>query len=185
MTSLILITGMPGVGKTTLVKKLSAELKLKGIHFQGFYTEEVRNSGHERIGFDVISFEGHRGILARDSSMAKPTPAKNKVGKYSVCVEDFEAIANPILCHKTELLVIDEIGKMEMKSNKFENSIKSILESVKAGKMKLIATIPQKATIQVVENMKIVQNSKLFNVTKSNRDQIYDEILSNVVKMLK
>jgi nucleoside-triphosphatase len=146
----------------------------------------MRNSNHERIGFDLITFDGSRGPLARDSSLVKSTSARNKVGKYSVCVEEFEAIAIPILVQQdTELFVIDEIGKMEMKSVKFENSMKSLIESVKAKRIKMVATIPQKATINLVEQMKAIPGAKLFTVTKSNRNDIYEEIFEHVGNMIK
>jgi nucleoside-triphosphatase len=67
MSSFILLTGMPGCGKTTMVKKVVDELKKKQIVkcIQGFYTEECRNTQNERIGFDVVSLDGKRGALAR------------------------------------------------------------------------------------------------------------------------
>ena len=59
----------PGVGKTTLIRKVSAALQENGIDLHGFYTEEVRSSagrgGGPRIGFDVVTFDGKRGPLAR------------------------------------------------------------------------------------------------------------------------
>ena len=62
MSQFILITGMPGVGKTTIIKKLLNELKTK---CKGFYTEEKRNPNNTRIGFNVTTTDGEEGILAR------------------------------------------------------------------------------------------------------------------------
>ncbi len=42
----LLITGLPGIGKTTLIKKLSEELKV--LHPAGFYTEEIREEGQRK-----------------------------------------------------------------------------------------------------------------------------------------
>lgn len=62
---------MPGVGKTTLCKKVYEVLKDKGIKVQGFYTEEVRNSHKgSRVGFDVVTLDGQRGPLARTRGYA-------------------------------------------------------------------------------------------------------------------
>lgn len=60
MSSFLLLTGKPGSGKTTMVQKLISELKM-----QGFYTEEVRNSEGDRVGFDVVTLAGKRTILSR------------------------------------------------------------------------------------------------------------------------
>lgn len=62
----VLLTGFPGVGKTTLCRKVFEVLNGKGIKVQGFYTEEVRNSQKgSRVGFDVVTLDGQRGPLAR------------------------------------------------------------------------------------------------------------------------
>lgn len=69
MASFLLITGMPGCGKTTLVRNLVKELmKTQPVpRMIGFYTEEVKNSRGDRIGFDVVLLDGKRGNLARVS----------------------------------------------------------------------------------------------------------------------
>lgn len=67
MSQFILITGMPGVGKTTIIKKLLNELKTKckDIQCKGFYTEEKRNLNNTRIGFNLTTSDGEEGTLAR------------------------------------------------------------------------------------------------------------------------
>ena len=108
----ILLTGPPGVGKTTLVKKLHKKLLTP---VSGFYTEEIRSSSGLRLGFDIVSLEDEtkRAPLARESSSVLGP----KVGKYTVNLSQFESIAIPCLQkmisegHKT--IIIDEIGTVE------------------------------------------------------------------------
>ena len=72
----ILITGLPGVGKTTIIKKLSEELRK--FHPVGFYTEEIREKGI-RKGFKLIGLDGGEGILSHVDVKSTYT-----VGKYNV-----------------------------------------------------------------------------------------------------
>jgi nucleoside-triphosphatase len=78
----LLITGFPGVGKTTLIKKFSEALKR--LYPVGFYTEEIREGG-ERKGFELISLEGKRGLLSH-----KEISSPYQVGQYKVDIKAFE-----------------------------------------------------------------------------------------------
>ena len=111
----VLLTGNPGVGKTTLVKKVAEKLKSSEnsqMVLQGFFTEEVRDGNGVRSGFDVISIN--------DSTLRKPLASCNvppaikgpKVGKYTVMVPEFESVALKCLENiNCNVLIIDEIGK--------------------------------------------------------------------------
>uniref|UniRef100_A0A336L139 CSON001496 protein n=1 Tax=Culicoides sonorensis TaxID=179676 RepID=A0A336L139_CULSO len=186
----ILITGMPGSGKTTIVKKLVESLKKNDNNekiIAGFYTEEVRSAHtNSRIGFDICDFNGNKKLLARE--LENDTHKMPKVGKYSVHVKEFEKIALHELRKKNEgLLIVDEIGKMELFSQEFTREIQKIIESlVKSEEVRLVATVPvsTRSKIPLVERLKSVPNVKIFNVTKSNRDTLYQDILANVMEIV-
>ncbi len=119
----ILVTGRPGVGKTTLIKKVIKDLKLDA---GGFYTEEVRKGGI-RQGFEIVTLSGKRGTLA---SVNFKSPYR--VGKYGVNLRDLEEVGGGAIeeaIEKNSFLVIDEIGKMELFSEKFISLLKKALES--------------------------------------------------------
>jgi len=98
-----------GVGKTTLIRKICSNLRDKGHLLQGFYTEEVRGEGiSQRIGFDVVTLAGKRGILSRENPEDKLR--RPKVGKYSVFVQNFEDLALPLLVAIRILRQILQIG---------------------------------------------------------------------------
>ncbi|MCX7703488.1 MAG: nucleoside-triphosphatase [Planctomycetota bacterium] len=133
MATRLLVTGRPGCGKTTLVKAL---LKRFPNRFCGFYTEEVRE-GDLRSGFTVADVRGLQRLLFASVSFSK---AKKRVSKYGVDVAAFETVAlkemERSLEEKTPL-VIDEIGKMELFSERFRN----LLEQVFSSPLFVVATV--------------------------------------------
>jgi len=103
----LLITGHPGIGKITFIKKLAGELN--DLHLTGFYTAEIKESGI-RKGFELISFAGSKGILAHVD-----IKSPYRVSKYGVDVVSFDKFLDSLelLDRSASVVVIDEIGKME------------------------------------------------------------------------
>jgi nucleoside-triphosphatase len=166
----ILITGRPGVGKTTLILKV---VDLFSLDVEGFYTQEVRNKGR-RIGFELCTFGGRRGILA-DVRSRSPF----RVGKYGVDLKPLEelgvtAIKRGLL--GSNLIVVDEIGRMELYSAPFRDAI---LEALDAD-VKLLASIgPQ--PIPFLDRIRARADCETLEVTEENRDSIADEVLSRLL----
>ncbi|KAI4458097.1 cancer-related nucleoside-triphosphatase [Holotrichia oblita] len=98
----ITLTGLPGVGKTTLIKKLHRQLTENNIETNGFYTEEIRNETGNRVGFDVITLDGKHGTLARTLNETPPQQTKYKVGQYVVFPTEFENLVLPLFEVYTE-----------------------------------------------------------------------------------
>lgn len=107
-----------------------------------------------------------------------------KVGKYVVYVREFETLCLSLIDSSNEktLLVIDEIGRMELFSEKFEASIKKILSS--SVNYKILATVPLKSSEGVIDQLKRHPNCQLFHLTKSNRDEIYQTVLESAQKII-
>ncbi|KAH8380105.1 hypothetical protein KR009_009016, partial [Drosophila setifemur] len=166
-----------GVGKTTLVRKISKKL-LEKRSLRGFYTEEVRGGGGggaeggQRIGFDVVTLAGKRGILARvqpGDRLRRP-----KVGNYSVYVQDFEDLALPELLPEGELVIIDEVGRMELFSKRFESAIGELLQQ----KITLLVTVPEKkSNLPLVEQLKKWPGVISVHVMKANRDSLVQRVV--------
>lgn len=171
----VLITGSPGVGKTTLIKSLCQDLT----QCSGFYTEELREGG-KRTGFDIVSLDGStRAPLARVNTSVKGP----KVGQYTVITSDFELLAQKLLNSKSiencQYVIIDEIGKMENFSSKFQVMVRKIFES---DSKHIIATIPVKyESISLVKEIVNRSDTEIIEVTKSNRDSIKDVILQKFI----
>ncbi len=169
----LLITGLPGVGKTTLIKKLSEALQ--SFHPVGFYTEEIREGG-VRKGFELMSLEGKRGLLSH-----KEISSPYKVGQYKVDIKGFEDFLGSISFFNpsTRLIIIDEIGKMECLSLRFQKILKEILDSEKW----VITTIALKGSGFIAE-VKERKDVELFEITRKNRDSLLKEISDFVSKTL-
>jgi nucleoside-triphosphatase len=163
----ILLTGLPGCGKTTAVMQIVENIDLKKV--AGFYTQEIREN-NTRKGFSWTRLDGATGILAH-IDIKSPF----KVGKYKVAVDGFEKSIVPVLDVErsdAELFIIDEIGKMECFSKKFITVVRRLFESDRS----VLATVARKGT-GFISEVKNFPGTKLFNLTTQNRDKTITEIL--------
>ncbi len=165
----ILLTGHPGSGKTTLLRKISEELK--PLHPAGFFTSEIRE-GRIRKGFELRSLDGKKGVLAH-VEIAGPY----RVGKYKVDVKGFEAFLEsiPLLDPSAGVIFIDEIGKMECLSERFQRLVTRALDSDKV----VAATIAMKGG-GFIETTKKRADVRLIELSESRRDALVQEIVEEV-----
>jgi nucleoside-triphosphatase len=166
----MLITGVPGIGKTTLIMKILNVVKF--IDPVGFYTEEIREQGI-RTGFSLISTRGNRSTLAHVNFKSR-----FKVGRYGVDVAGFEAFIEkiPLFDDNASMIVTDEIGKMECLSTKFTKLIRTILDSEKL----FIATVALKGEGLIAE-VKKRSDIELFEITRNNRNDLLQRILNHAL----
>ncbi|MBD3190068.1 MAG: NTPase [Candidatus Heimdallarchaeota archaeon] len=162
----ILLTGYPGIGKTTAIIKLVDQIEKK---CAGFYTEEIRNARGKRVGFKVKTLsEDREAILAHVDIQSN-----YRVSKYGVAIKSFEEVALPEMSQSdADFIVIDEIGKMELFSKKFKNKL---IECLNQGKV--IATITKRGGGSFVQEIKERKDVELLEITKANRDTIVEKIV--------
>lgn len=176
----ILLTGPPGIGKTTLVKKVCNLLNTKNVSVKGFFTEEIRNSG-KRIGFDIVTLDGQRGDLAR---LSQNEPSRYRVGQYAVSVQSFETYALPVFLTQPNsggILILDEIGSMELLSEKFTQEVKKAFSNPA---ITILATIPvpKGRPMPLVDSLRTRSDTVLLEVDRSNRDGLVDQVLDMLTK---
>jgi nucleoside-triphosphatase len=175
---LILLTGAPGVGKTTTVNRVCSHYSAKGMNIQGITTREIRENG-QRIGFKVTDLAtGKEGWLARKDSLVGP-----RIGSYHVVSEDLEStgvrgiergIEGP-----ADLVVVDEIGPMEMTSSLFRNAISRLLKAERA----TVVTVKLGSSYPEVEQIRA--QSIQLEITKNNREEIYRKITEYIDEWIK
>jgi nucleoside-triphosphatase len=170
----ILITGLPGVGKTTLIRELTK--RLTEFNPAGFYTEEIRNEQGIREGFRLVTLCGSQMVL---SHIRHPGPYC--VSRYGVDVAGFERLLEELDLRRlpAPLIVIDEIGKMECFSRRFVDVVTLLLDGPKT----LVATIAMKGE-GFIQRVKQRPDCRLVTVTMENRDRLPDELASELQERL-
>jgi nucleoside-triphosphatase len=169
--STTLLTGRPGVGKTTVIRRL-AEL-LPGRAIAGFYTDEIREAGR-RQGFRVTTLSGVTDVLAHAR-----TRSPYRVGRYGVDVEAFERIALPELGRHADVLLIDEIGKMECFSSRFVQAVREVLD----GATPVVATVARSGSGFITE-AKRKPDIELWEVTAQNRDTLPGQLAEHLERAI-
>ncbi len=164
--SALLLIGVPGVGKTTVIQGVARSLAAGTL--RGFFTEEIREGGARR-GFRLESFDGQVRVLAHvDQS------SRFRVGKYRVDVAMLDDVTPALLQPDpaTELYLIDEIGKMECLSSRFVTAVRQLLD---AG-LPLVATVAQRGGGFIAE-VKKRPDVTVWEVTRGNRDALPGRVL--------
>lgn len=167
----ILICGPPGVGKTTLIKKILENINLRA---GGFYTKEIKENDR-RVGFKIISLVNQKGILAHIS-----VKGMKRVGRYGVNIYDLENIGVKSLnqaLRDDDLIIIDEIGKMEIFSDKFKEKVLDCLHSEKY----VLATIGIGGD-KYISRIKERDDVLVFKINRENRDRLIDRISYLILK---
>lgn len=167
----ILVTAPPRTGKSTLISKIVK--KLDNYKIAGFYTEEIRESD-ERIGFKIKTLDGVEGILA-----SIYVESDLKISRYNVDLETFEAICIPCLekaLKDADIIVIDEIGPMQIFSERFKNLLLDIVKSNKT----VLASIFL-SSYEWIDDYKKNKEFEIIEINAENRDELVDEIAKTLI----
>jgi nucleoside-triphosphatase len=161
-----LLSGAPGAGKTTLIRQAIATIKER---VGGFYTDEIRSQG-VRQGFEIITLDGSSAILAH-VDIRSPC----RVSKYGVDTDNLDKVGVAALrraIKECDIVVIDEIGKMELFSPAFREAV---LEALESGK-KLLGTI-MLPSHPWADQIKRDPRVKVLLVSRTNHQQVLEQLL--------
>jgi nucleoside-triphosphatase len=171
-THILLLTGRPGIGKTTALRAVAA--RLRGRRVSGFYTEEIREGG-ERRGFRAVTLAGHEATMAhvRIRSHAR-------VSKYGVDLSVIDDLARTTLTTGgADVYLVDEIGKMECLSPRFVTAMQTLLD---AGPP-VLATVALRGA-GFIAAVKQRPDAECWQLTPANREQLPDRALEWLAKRL-
>jgi nucleoside-triphosphatase len=168
-----LLTGLPGVGKTTIIKQLADSLA--AYHPDGFFTQEIRE-GVIRKGFELVTLDGRHQLLSHVN-----IPGPHRVGRYGVDLAGFEKLLETIeLRHSpSRVVILDEIGKMECLSQRFIEEVEALLDSLKM----VIATVALKSG-GLPANVKSRPDCQVVMVTLSNRSTLASSLLPEISNLV-
>lgn len=165
VASNILLTGPPRSGKSTLIEKVVKRVKRPAT---GFFTRELREKG-KRVGFLIDTLDGKRGLLAHQN-----IKSRYRVGKYGVNLKDLDQIAVPAMIPSTvdQLIVVDEIGKMECFSRLFRKTLLQVISL----ENQVIGSIAIKGD-RFIQTIKSRDDVTLVFITQTSRDLAFDLFL--------
>jgi nucleoside-triphosphatase THEP1 len=164
----ILLTGPPRCGKSTLIEKLISKIEKP---MTGFFTREIGEGG-KRVGFLITTLDGKEGVLAHESSQSKV-----RLGKYGVNLDDLDRIAVPAIIpsQPDQVVIIDEIGKMECFSPLFRETLMKVLDSPNP----VIGSIALRG-IPFIERIKERKDLLLITVSEKNRDSLPADLVKKI-----
>ncbi len=172
----ILVTGPPGCGKSTLVMRV---LDRVSVTAGGFTTAEIRTQGRQREGFRITGLSGAEGVLAHAMFKAGP-----RVGRYRVNLDDLERIGvaeveRAVDDASTALIVVDEIAKMELLSERFRRVVTRALESSK----------PLLGTIQIrrdpfLDRIRARADTEIISIDRRTLNDAEARIVSHLSRMI-
>ena len=168
----LFLTGDPGCGKTTAIRKLTERLK-PHLAMTGFTTEEFRKDGR-RAGFRGVTLDGQRFDLARVG-----VESPYRLGPYGIVLEGLESIGIPALIPASPdvLIVLDVVSKMESFSEPFQEAVLALLE----GPNPVLGTVAHHG-VGFVKRVRQHKNVELVRLTRKSRDGMIGEILRRLAR---
>jgi nucleoside-triphosphatase len=164
----LLVTGPPRSGKSTLIEKTISQIAAPAT---GFFTEEIRERGR-RVGFSITTLDGKTGVLAH-----REIRSRFRVGPYGVNLQAMDQVAVPSMQPSApgQLVIVDEIGKMECFSPLFKQTLVEVLDS----EHQLIGSIAIKGN-NFIQNIKKRDDVLLIAISESNRDSALELLLGRI-----
>jgi nucleoside-triphosphatase len=171
MSRRIFLTGRPGIGKTSVLLRVIEILKDEDLLVGGMISQEARR-GAARVGFRLIDItNGREGWLAHIHQESGPS-----VGKYRVNLHDLQHIGVQAIqsaIDEADVIIIDEVGPMELFSTAFKEAVTRAIESSKT----VIGVLHYRARDPLISTIRTTPHIHIFEVTLTNRQHLHKTII--------
>ncbi len=164
MGKTLLLTGRPGVGKTTVIRRVAEEL---GDEAGGFYTEEIRDQNGRRAGFRLVTLTGETAVMAHVELHGEGRPQVSRYGVDVGAIEDVGLTALRRAIATDKVVIVDEIGRMELFSDAFKEAVKTATD----GHSVVVGTV-MRGRHPWVDKLKSRPEVAVWEVTVDNRDRL-------------
>jgi len=172
------VTGRPGIGKTTVVLNAVNGLKDKGYTVGGMLSREVREKG-TRIGFEIRDLTtGQKGWLAHVEQPTGPQVSKYKVNLNDLDRVGARAIQNAM--REVDIVIVDEIGPMELFSPIFKQAIKDLITSDRL----VLGVIHYSARDPIIDSIKAREDAEIIEATMGNRQSLHNLLIQKAIQFL-
>jgi nucleoside-triphosphatase len=175
---ILLLTGSPGVGKTSVLLRTVESLRAKGYTVGGMLSREARIGG-VRVGFEILDLRiGRKGWLAQVTQKQGP-----QVGKYRVNLADLEGVGVEAIMNavaNSDVIAIDEVGPMELYSHKFKEATVKAAESSKL----VLGVVHWKAADSLITEIRGRDDVEVHLVTMENREDLHLLVLEEALRFL-
>jgi len=173
-----LLTGDPGIGKTTVITRVIRLLRSEPLVVGGVTSREIRISG-AREGFEIMDLSSER----RDRLASIHQKEGPRMGRYRVNLRGLAEIAANAITHalqKSEVVVCDEVGPMELLSPEFRRAVREMASSPKP----ILAAIHKQMQDPVILELRNAEDAEVLEVTAENRDELPSLLTSKILTYL-
>lgn len=172
------LTGRPGVGKTSVILGIIEIIKGRGCRVGGMVSQETRVGG-SRVGFEVCNIRtGETGCLAHVNQLEGPRVSRYRVDLIGLNSVGVEAIMDAI--ESSDVIVIDEIGPMELHSSAFKEAVVKGMESHKP----VLGTVHYRAMDPLIRMIRGHEGAEIIEVTEENRDRLPNDVSKRILELL-
>jgi len=165
------ITGLPGSGKTQTLLRIIQLLEEEGLKVGGMVTEPIIVK-QRRVGFQITNW------ITKEHEVFAHEGLKSRVrsGRYGVNLLALEGIGTAALAQgreEADVIVIDEVGKMEVESEVFTKSVMDTLDAKKS----IIMTLHKKSRNPLLQDIRRRDELRLLEVTPVNKNLLAFKIV--------